>query len=90
MDDFAQGYFRSAVVFDHKMWIFGGRNIHNYNFNDLYVYEFEGSNEIIPKDTYRVDFRSLLYGTSIVVPPGVYIILTSVPLRILSIAEPRL
>jgi hypothetical protein len=35
---YQQGYFQSIVVHSDRVYLFGGKNIHNYNFNDLWEY----------------------------------------------------
>ena len=35
---YIQGYFQTAVSIHDRIYIFGGKNIHNYNFNELFEY----------------------------------------------------
>ena len=37
---YTQAYFQSVVVYNDRIYIFGGKNIQNCNFNELYEYKF--------------------------------------------------
>lgn len=52
-------YFDTCVEYQNQIFIFGGRNIHNYCFNDLCTYVYDPWRQKRP-DTYRTDMRGLL------------------------------
>ncbi len=37
---YVHSFFCSVVSAEERMYVFGGRNIYNFSFNDLYCYDF--------------------------------------------------
>eukprot|EP01102_Stenamoeba_stenopodia_P004569 TRINITY_DN14867_c0_g1_i1.p1 TRINITY_DN14867_c0_g1~~TRINITY_DN14867_c0_g1_i1.p1 ORF type:complete len:368 (-),score=106.61 TRINITY_DN14867_c0_g1_i1:46-1119(-) len=58
---YSRRVFETAVVFKDAMYLYGGKNIHNYSFNELSKFTFESPIEVSCSDTYLNDLKHLLY-----------------------------
>jgi len=59
-EGYMQGYFQTVSLHKNRLYIFGGKNVHNYNFNELYEYRVDVESKANP-NTFEQDFRNMLY-----------------------------
>ena len=57
---FGPRYFHSIVTHGSKLFVFGGKNTHNYAFNDVFVWNFRKYDVIRPVSSFQQDFMRLM------------------------------